>query len=234
MIRQLTILGGCLAICGLLSPAYAQAIRPIPADYARGEHQPVTIELYRGQGVNLNFRPMGETIHRVWLDDPSQATLDFDDPGCAALGEAGECAATVIHLRRIHPLNFPNLPSTGTTLLTVLTEQGLYQFRLTFPSSGSPSYYTLEIQPERTPSQLALIATNQIQGQSGAQLIEQGLRVAQSRSLIAAGDPLWERVQTFLTLIRGGGQIPEAAVQAGISQALVRRLAELGQQAASR
>jgi hypothetical protein len=134
------ILFGSILCLGLSAvPAHAQVTRQIPNHVAQGDYQPVNIDLYRGHGVTLNFRPTGERIQRAWLDDPSQVTLDFDDVNCSAVGEAVPCAATVIHLRRIERLDFPNLPATDTTLLTVLTEQSLYQFRLSFPNAGTPS-----------------------------------------------------------------------------------------------
>jgi tRNA U55 pseudouridine synthase TruB len=159
------------------------------------------------------------------LDDPSQVTLDFDDVNCSVMGEAVPCAATVIHLRRIERLNFPNLPATDTTLLTILTEQSLYQFRLTFPNAGTPSYFALEIQPNIS---LPGIAMTQIRIDD-IQQIDQGLRVALSRGWITEGDRLWSRVQTFLALMRNGVPASDAASQAGISDTLVIRLNELGQ-----
>ncbi|MEO0537715.1 MAG: hypothetical protein AAF215_28115 [Cyanobacteria bacterium P01_A01_bin.123] len=226
---QLIVLGGLLSIFGFSPPIQVQAINLPSAAEAQAGRQPMRVELYPGYGVNLNFRPTGETIHRVWLDDPSQVTLDFDDPGCADLGEPGSCAATVIHLRRINPLEFPELPASDSTLLTVLTAQNLYEFRLTFPTSGTATYTTLEIQPEEAPPHSTPMTLAQIQGQSGAAVIEQGLSVAEARSLIATDDPLWERIQSFLILLRGGTPAAEAAAEAGISSALVMRLAELGQ-----
>lgn len=228
MKRLLPVAWGFASFFWLSYPAFAQATRSIPASYARGEHQIVPIALYRGSGVTLNFRPTGETIRRVWLDDPSQLTVDFDDSNCLVAGSAqGECAASVIHLRRIHPLNFPHLPSTAATTLTVLTDQDEYKFQLTFPNSGIPSYYTLEIQPDRSNLTSPAIATA-VQGQSGARLIEQGLTVAQSRGAIAPGDALWNRLQSLIALLRRGVQVDSAARQVGVSPALIARLMELG------
>lgn len=224
---QLIVLGGLLSFLGFSSPIQAQAIRPPTAIDARPSSPPTAVEIYPGSGVSLNFRPTGETIHRVWLDNPSQVTLDFDDPNCTDLGDPGSCAATVVHLRRINPLEFPELPDSASTLLTVLTAENLYQFRLTFPEPGTAPYTALEIQPQQTSPQTMTLT--QIEGQRGAALIEQGLSVAEARSLITINDPLWQRIQSFLSLLRTGTPAPEAAIEAGISSALVLRLAELGQ-----
>lgn len=114
-----------------------------------------TIKVWYQQGTNLSFIPAGETIKKVWLDDPSQVTLDFDGPMCVQFGEesadTGDCensAASVIHLRRIQKLDIPGLPDTDNTLLTVITEANgkkrLYTFRVIY-QEGSPEYNTLAV-----------------------------------------------------------------------------------------
>ena len=116
------------------------------------------IKVWYSQGTNLSFIPAEETIRKVWLDDPSQVTLDFDGPMCVQFGEepasTGDCensAASVIHLRRIDKLDIPGLPDTDNTLLTVITEkQGkkrLYAFRVLY-GEGSPEYSTLAVFPD--------------------------------------------------------------------------------------
>jgi hypothetical protein len=217
----LLAVGVSLSFLGISCPAHAQEARSISANVAKA--QTIPIELYPGHGTTLNFRSTGETIQKTWLDDPSQVTLDFDDSSCLA-NERSKCAARVIHLRRIHRLNFPNLPATATTSLTVLTDRNVYNFRLTFPTSGTPKYSILTIQPNRS----TLIAANRIRGQSGAHLIEQGLQVAESRQLISRGDVLWNRVRSLLNLIRNGVQVAEASKRVGVSPQLVARLVEMG------
>ena len=114
-----------------------------------------TLKVWYQQGTNLSFIPAGETIRKVWLDDPSQVTLDFDGPMCVQFGEesmdTGDCdnsAASVIHLRRIEKLDIPGLPHTDNTLLTVITEKEgkkrLYAFRILY-GEGSPEYNTLAV-----------------------------------------------------------------------------------------
>lgn len=230
MKRLLTVVGSCLCVFSFMFPAAAQAVRTVPVSQARGDRQIVTIDLYPGHGTTLNFRSTGEMIRRAWLDDLSKVTLSFDDASCSVSETENECAAQVIHLRRINPLEFPNLPTTETTLLTVLTDGGLYLFRLAFPEAGSPHYYSLEIQPDSLNAEIQPqpVAAS-VEGISGAQLIEQGLRVAQSRSLIAEGDPLWERLQNLIAAVRQGVHVEVAAAQVGVSQELIVRLVELGQ-----
>ena len=197
------------------------------------QHSQTTVALYRGQGVTLNFRPTGETVQSAWLDDPSRTTLDFNDANCSVTEAAESCAASVIHLRRINPIDFPGLPSSEVTSLTVVTDDNLYSFRLTFPETGSPSYSVLNIEPERDIQPDVPAITSQtprpLTKAEGIAAVEQGLNVAHARNLISMDDPLWQRTQTFLSLMREGMAAEAAANQAGVSQSLIIRLTELGQ-----
>ncbi|MBD2445906.1 hypothetical protein H6G76_01800 [Nostoc sp. FACHB-152] len=115
-----------------------------------------TVKVSYKQGTNLSFLPAGETIKKVWLNDPSQVTIDFDGPVCMQFGQdrnvnSGDCknsAANVIQLRRIPKLKIPGLPNTDKTLLTVITEaQGkskLYTFEVIYTNSD-PGYHTLAV-----------------------------------------------------------------------------------------
>jgi hypothetical protein len=90
------------------------------------------LPIHLGHGTTLNFRNTGERVQRVWLDDPSQVTIDFDDMNCRIPDKP--CVAQVIHLRRIQRLKFQNLPTTSTTSLTIVTNKSIHQFQLVFPS----------------------------------------------------------------------------------------------------
>ncbi len=229
MKRLLTVVGSSLYLLASSPAAMAEVVRAVPVSQARGDGPVVTVELYPGHGTSLNFRSTGETIRRAWLDDLSKMTLSFDDPGCTLAETEAECAAQVIHLRSIHPLEFPNLPATQTTLLTVLTDEGLYLFRLAFPEAGSPRYYSLDIQPDSLGNNLQSQPVAASVTGGDAQLIEQGLRVAQARNLIAEDDLLWERVQRLIAAVWQGVHSEVAAAQVGVSQALMARLIKLGQ-----
>jgi hypothetical protein len=228
--KRLTFAGFFLVVWAIALPTFAQTTNTTQ------ENAQTAVSLYRGQGVTLNFRPTGETIQRAWLDDPSQTTLDFDDANCSTSGTES-CAASVIHLRRINPIDFPGLPTAAATSLTVLTNSGLYSFRLTFPDSGNPSYSVLNIQPENanvagtdsSPAVAPMTATmTQLEGLAA---IEQGLNTALEKGLITTNDSLWQRTQNFLSLVRDGLSAQTAARQAGVSQDLILRLVDMGEQA---
>ena len=112
-----------------------------------------TVDVWYQQGTNLSFIPAGEIIKKVWLNDPSQVSMDFDGPVCMQFGQE-DCknsAANVIQLRRIQKLDIPGLPPTSNTLLTVVTEaQGknkLYTFRVIY-KTDNPEYHTLAVFPD--------------------------------------------------------------------------------------
>ena len=221
--KRLMIAGLSLSVWAIAPSSFAQTITK--------ESPQATINLYRGQGVTLNFRPTGDTVQKAWLDDPSRTTLDFDDASCAATATES-CAASVIHLRRINPLDFSGLPTANSTSLTVLTDNNLYSFQIAFPESGSPSYSVLNIQPESEnvptiPSRPQVAKSRQ---SGGIAAIEQGLDIALDRQLISIDDPLWQRTQRFLSLVKDGVSAQSAAQQAGVSRDLILRLAEIGEQ----
>lgn len=227
MKNSLLAVGISIFAIGTMSPAHAQtrSDRTNSAISTTRQSPLTTIELYAGHGVSLDFRPTHEAIRKAWLDDPSQVTLDFDDANCQSVNRQNSCTASVIHLRRIQRLKFPNLPIAATTLLTVMSDRNLYTFRLTFPNSGSPRYSAIAIQPNRiTPTSVA----TRIRGSSGAELIEQGLQVAAARRLISRRDVLWNRLKSLITLVRNGVQVADAARQVGVSQQLIARLVEMG------
>lgn len=122
-----------------------------------------TITVGSDHGTNLSFVRTKEVIKKVWLDDPSRLALDFDGSLCTQLGDGSDkggngcenSSATVIHLRRIKPLLFPNqISNSQGTLITVITEgvQGrkIYPFRIVY-SNIKPKYTTLMIFPDPIP-----------------------------------------------------------------------------------
>jgi hypothetical protein len=132
MKRLIAAAGISMGIFGIVSSVSAAELTPIA--------------LYSGHGTTLNFRAVNEKVQRVWLDDPSQVTVDFDDVNCRS--QEQPCAAQVIHLRRIKQLKFDDLPTTPTTSLTVVTDKGIHQFQLSFPSSGKPKSTIVNITPD--------------------------------------------------------------------------------------
>lgn len=188
------------------------------------------IKLSPGYGVNISFIPTGETIEKVWLDNPGIASVDVD--GCLS-GLGKDCdsdnGATVLHLRRIKPLNFKQLPSSSSSLLTVVArgsdKRRVYVFRIT-PGNTKPKFHTIEITNDKEEfNNNRFVNTTDI---NSLQLISRGLIVARQQRLISLKSPLIPRVRNFLILVRAGEQINMAARKNGISLQLVNRLIQLG------
>ena len=146
--------------------ALALSARTVSIEEAQGINGAViTLEVAPGYGLNINLIPTGEVVKKAWIDDPSRITLSFDGNLCqGASSPEQQCnneGATVIHLRQIQPIQFPNLPRSagGGTLLTLITEssQGrkIYLFKIV-PISGTPKYTVLNVSSD-TPANTPLL-----------------------------------------------------------------------------
>ncbi|NBD31474.1 MAG: hypothetical protein GVY17_00475 [Cyanobacteria bacterium] len=196
------------------------------------------IAVWSGYGLNLNFIPTGEIIKKVWLDDPSRITLSFDGQLCQSDANCSYQGATVIHLKQIEAINFPNIPqsATGATLLTVITEgesgRNLYQFKVR-PAYGTPDYTTVNIKPLppanpapalKPPLPLSENLSRRNEAQTLANLIHAGLVVAIRNGEIQRRSPKWEQLQQAMTFLREGATLQEAASESNLD---VSRLTEL-------
>ena len=205
-----------VAVLNLPLSTMASAIREVSSRTASGVGTIPTVKVFPGSGVNISFIATGERIQKVWLDDPSFLSVDFDSalPG-----------AFLIHLRRINYIHFEQIPSGNSTLLTVITEgrsgKKQYLFNITY-GQGEPDYVALNIVPDKQEKQASVFLEQQIR---------QGLTVAQSRGLISQKNNnlnLISRVESFLEQLKAGNPLEEAAANSGISMALVNKLSSLG------
>ena len=187
------------------------------------------IKLSPGYGVNISFIPTGEKVEKVWLDNPAIASLDVD--GCLS-GLGKECesgnGATVLHLRQIKPLDFKQLPSSNSSLLTVVArgedKRRVYLFRVAMGDT-TPEFHTIEITPIQEEFNADRFLITDIKN---LQLIKRGLEVAKQQHLISHESRLMNRLQHFLVSAKAGEQINIAARKNGISLRLVNHLIELG------
>lgn len=216
----------------------ASLVQPIPIAQAQGGGAKLSVWL--GSGTNIDFTRTGEVIQKVWLDDPSALAVDFD----GSLGGSGSdnggsqgTGASVIHLRRVTGISFPNLPETASTLLTAVTQSSdgghhVYQFQVNY-GSGTPQYATVALMPGQSSSSAGagagsshLVVSN---GRTATLSdVDRGLQQAISQNLIAASSPIVSRTQDFLARARNGTAMQSAADEANISMAVVSRLATMG------
>jgi hypothetical protein len=208
----------------------SQGLRRISADTATGHSgsEIPLIELSPGYGVNISFIPSGEIVEKVWLDNPAIASLDVD--GCLS-GLGRECnspGATVLHLRRINPIDMPQLPKMDSSLLTVVAKgnsgRRVYLFRVA-TANTRPKYHTIEVTPntQEEPEIRELLPQYK-----NLQVMSRGLEIAQQKRLILPKSRLYQRIENFFTSVKSGESVSSAARKAGISLQLVNRLIELG------
>ena len=228
MKKTLALLPFAIALLSAPVPAIAvPIIHQISQTQAQGlVGNGAHITVWSGAGTNIDFTRTGETIYRAWLDDPSRLTIDFDGD---LQGERGG-GASLIHLRRVTGISFPNLPSTQTTLLTVVTQSSygrkVYLFNVGY-GSGEPQYASVVIAPEGTNltgSGLQMADSRTANWRD----VERGLQRAVTQGLIESNSPVIRRTQEFLARVRNGTPVARAVTESNVSMALISRLAEMG------
>jgi len=200
----------------LLNSSIAVASEPslnvfVPSrDASRG----YVVKIPNGMGVNISFKELGERIKRLWLDDISEIVIDVDEP---------LPFAQFIHLKRIIRLSIPHQTraSASRTLLTVITDNGIYQFILV-PTETARSH-TIHIIPEREP-------VLELDDRTVARLshVENGLEYAIRERRILPDSPLIAKVREFIAQARTGIPIPKAAQQQGLYLSFIQALARMG------
>ncbi len=220
-----------------------EIVERVPAQQATGQkgEKLTTIELLPGYGVNLSFIPTGETVQKVWFDNPAIASLDVD--GCLeGLGrECEQVGASILHLRSIKPLNIPNLLKTNSSLLTVVTNgangRKVYLFRVVAKKAKTTSAtnrtHMVEVVPEMTSTVALTPLPSVINSQRDFNQMRRGLTVALNRRLITKNSKLWNRIASFLVKVRSGEPLSTAAQTSGISMQLVTKLQSLGNTSSS-
>lgn len=212
------------ALCLLFlwaAPTIAIGVENVPTSHAEGRAGAIPrLKVWSGAGLNINFVATGEKITKVWLDDPSRLTVDFDAP----LDGGG---ASIVHLRRIQGLDFHRLPATPTTVLTVVTqgqlgEKKLYQFEIAY-GSGTPSYSTVNVNPDIRP-QLQRQQRRHQRLRQRLERIETGLALAQSHNQSAKNEQVFSRVKTLMAFVRSGLSVEEAARRVNVSMSVIRQL----------
>jgi hypothetical protein len=152
-----------LSALGLIycTPASAFTTRTVFSKQAQGlEGRIVDLKVWPGFDLTVNFLQTGEVVKDVLLSDPSRFAFgSLAGSLCpqAPVTEEENCTNTgakVIYIRRIKPIDFPNLLHSpdGSTLIKVITEgpsgQKEYQFKLSPQVQGTPNYTSLIIRPD--------------------------------------------------------------------------------------
>lgn len=197
-------------------PAFASSVRVVTAEQAASGEVVITVE--SGAGTNLDFSDSGELIRRAWLDDQSKLTVDYDGPL--------ELGARIVHLRRISGLQFEGLPSTPSTLLTVVTTKGdetnLYHFPINY---GSTEEHVIAIRPEVNLSEPETFEdTPSIRMES----VRAGLELVIADGTISSESKLIALVNQFIDEVIAGKPSRLAANDNGLPWELVSNLSRRG------
>ncbi|MGB8699465.1 MAG: hypothetical protein WCD18_08625, partial [Thermosynechococcaceae cyanobacterium] len=124
-------------------------------------------------------------------------------------------------------LQFPGLRRSPdhTTLLSVLTDAGkLYQFQVK-AAEGMPQYTTMAIVADHRGTPMIDISAYR---RGSLEDVERGLQLAQAKKLMGTSD-MTSRVMNFTALVRNGESLTTAASKAGVSMAVIVKLADMGQ-----
>ena len=221
--------------------ATANLIRTFEAAAVAAGDYP-TLTVWPGSGLTINLTKMSESVKQVWLDDPSQVTLDYAGELCAAPCNGG---VQVLHLKRIKPLNFANLPATPRTTLTVVTvsPQGerVYKFLITY-GAGNPTYLSVNLSPTSpvgprlSPVAKPLPKVSLVEPDlERIALLERGLLKAREQLEQTTRNRLvLNRAAQFLADLKQGYPEPEAMKRNHLSANAVATLADLGQKSGVR
>lgn len=229
--------GGCFTIASVIAPSQpvlASIIRQVAASQVSGETaQLQTVKVWNGHGVSISFYRTGETIKKIWLDDPSKFVFDVD--GC--LFGLGRCSqkstgAGLIHLRRIETVKIPGLPQASHGAhMTVITESGStkksYHFQIV-PGSGKPEYSQIEIIGDSPSKREEVKPKVSYTALSDSKYIAKGMQVALSNQWVTRDSKLWKRLNQLVELRSQGDELVVAASTAGVSMQLVEKLMLLG------
>ncbi|MCW5319390.1 hypothetical protein GTQ43_39260 [Nostoc sp. KVJ3] len=147
MLNKLAIVTTLLIVTA--SSAAAMPVRTVYENDANSNA--IELKVWKGYGLTINLMSTGETIKQVWIGDPSRFAFTSNGALCQSSGNDSDCTggkATVIFLRQIDPIKFPvTSSSNGSTQITLLTNENLYQFKIV-PASGNPAYTSLVIKSD--------------------------------------------------------------------------------------
>jgi hypothetical protein len=199
-----------------------------PVNQGQARQYPQSINIFAGRNSAIEFNT-GETIQFIQLSDPSLIVFNTNAPV-----ESGQ--ANVILLRVIQPLNFPGVVRSLSPNLTVTTDSGTYFFdlRIIYDSQPNTVASGVAIVPGNTVSTLSNRQTviDTSIGRGTADHIRRGLFVAIEKGYTPWNDPIVERVETAVVLMRQGTPLTEIANTLSDSSLpqVLEALAELGLQ----
>lgn len=202
-------------------PAQASLVRE--ASLAAACQGDVPVVVHSGMGTVIDFTQTEQSVQRAWLGDPSKVTLDFDRPL--------EGGSRVLFLRRISELDFAGLPATQTTMLTtVLTGADgntVCQFPIAY-GGGVPEYTNLRItdESEAPTEETTRPRINLLTSTVNIDDVERGINA--NADILGQDNPVVQRVNDFITRVRGGQSQQAVARELEIEWTLIVQLSRQG------
>ncbi len=190
------------------------------------QRHPINVPLANGYGVTLSFLSSNQVITKAWLDNPSFVVVDGD--GCLqGLPGGANCSgqgAKVLHLKRINDLKIPGLPSTNTSLLTVITSGpgggGIYIFKVN--KSSNPGELVYEIIPP-TPSPQQQVVSPLIRQ------LEKGIKKASQPENIDDWKTIMPQVRRVFISLKQGLSLNQSLNKFEVSWEVIGQILELGE-----
>ena len=187
---------------------------------------PFKIYLAPGYGVTLNFSGLGESLESVWLDNPSFTTLDTNR----------QADASVVHLRRIKPVNIDGIIKTATTGMTVVTKTAegrnkVYLFQVipvNHPSTLLIDFYRPERKEINACGSFGIEA--EIAKKKNEILVSRlkgNMSLAYADGFLKVASPLNSRLNELISYLSCGMPLPEATIKSGVTNQLVDSLLAL-------
>lgn len=222
----------------LLSPMVAKAERAatlrVTTQQAQGTSETGMQRIVLGmQGVNLSFVPTGETIQKVWLDNPARVLVDFD--GCLAVSgqtDSSNCnGASIIRLRQLpKPIEFPSgmFPDGNIQMTVITSSKSIYQFTLVLAQIST--YGLVEVIPSPPIAGAQLVSVSQEYQQTVLGQLSRGLAYAEAKKLIDTNSQAYAQAKSLIAAMQSGISFAEATKQTNIPSSLVERLRSYGSQ----
>jgi hypothetical protein len=208
-------------VMAFVAPSYAQeSVKRTPETIDPS----INVQVWSGRATAIDFSDVNEQITQIFLADPSRFTYATDTP-------LSNGQATTVFLRRIKPLNFPNLTTANVTNLFVKTKTSagnsrLYTFNIQ-PGQNQPRYSTVNMAPIKA-NQINNLTVELGDGRKATLGdIERGLFASIRLGYAPPSDPVVSKVREFLALARNTSNksLVEIAQNSNLS---LRVLTELG------
>ena len=232
---MLKLLSRLTLLVALIAPSTNLAAAPQSSSLLRvlktttqgqsNQMHPIDVSLANGHGVTLSFLPSDQIITKAWLDNPSFVVLDGD--GCLqGLPGALNCdgpGAKVLHLKRIKDLNIPGLPSTNTSLLTVITTGpdggGIYLYRINKSARPNSLIFEMVPPPTESPPVSSPLITQ----------LERGILIASRQKTLENWELLKPKLRRVVTYLRQGQTLSQSLTRSEVSWDLVGQILTLGE-----